>query len=208
MAFDRYFDQASDRFSSYYGNERLTRALGRGALFDRLRFAVAKAEELGVRRVLDVGCGSGPLFEPLATRGMSVTGLEPAPAMLELARAEADKFPAVEVQEGSWEGLDPKASFDLAVALGIFDYVGDRAADLLTRLGSVAPAVIASFPSPGLRTEFRKVRYGIRGVQVHGYPKEEISELASVAGLTVADMRPLGRAGYVVHFARGATSST
>lgn len=199
MSFDRYFDQASDRFSSYYGNERVTRALGRGALFDRLRFAVAKAEETGARRVLDVGCGSGPLFAPLATRGISVTGLEPAPAMLELARAEASKFPGVDVQEGTWEGLHAQSSYDMAVALGVFDYV-DTAAELLRRLASVAPAVIASFPAPGPRTQFRKLRYGIRGVKVHGYQPHEITALASSAGLSIAEMRPLGRAGYVVHF--------
>ena len=203
MAFDRYFDQASDRFSSYYGNEKVTRALGRGALFDRLRFAVAKAEELGARTVLDVGCGSGPLFEPLATRGMSVTGLEPAPAMLELARAEAAKFPGlVEVREGSWEGLATSESYDVAMALGVFDYVHPAGGELLSRLVAVAPSVVASFPAPSLRTQVRKVRYGMRGVQVHGYEMAEIERLATGAGARVQEVLPLGRAGYAVHFRR------
>lgn len=201
MGFDRYFDQASDRFSSYYGNERVTRLLGRGALFDRLRFAMQKAEETGARRVLDVGCGSGPLFEPLASRGINVTGLEPAPAMLELARAEAAKFPGVDVREGSWEDLDAVDEFDLAVALGVFDYV-DKPGELLQRLAKAAPGVVASFPSPSLRTQFRKVRYGLRGVKVHGYERMEIADLASGAGMAIADLSPLGRAGYAVHFVR------
>ena len=205
MPFDRYFDQASDRFSSYYGNERVTRALGRGALFDRLRFAVAKAEEIGARSVLDLGCGSGPLFEPLATRGMSVTGLEPAPAMLQLARAEATKFPTVEVQEGSWEDLRAENEYDLAVALGIFDYV-DTPAELLRCLARAAPSIVASFPSPGLRTDFRKLRYGVRGVRVRGYERDSIVELASTAGCSVAEIMPLGRAGYAVHFVRNPSS--
>lgn len=201
MGFDRYFDQASERFSSYYGNERVTRALGRGALFDRLRFALEKVEQTGARRVLDVGCGSGPLFEPLASKGVSVTGLEPAPAMLELARAEAAKFSGVDVREGSWEGLDSVDEFDLAVALGVFDYV-DKPGELLSRLGKAAPGVVASFPSPSLRTQFRKVRYGLRGVKVHGYERTEIADLASGAGMAIAEMSPLGRAGYAVHFVR------
>ena len=202
MAFDRYFDQASDRFSSYYGNERVTRALGRGALFDRLRFTVAKAEEIGARRVLDLGCGSGPLFQPLASRGISVTGLEPAPAMLELARAEAAKFPGlVEVRAGTWEELEERDSFDLAAALGVFDYVSTPQ-ELLSRLAGAATSVVASFPTPSIRTQFRKVRYGLRGVQVHGYLKQEIQSLADTVGLDTPEFRPLGRAGYVVHFAR------
>lgn len=204
MAFDRYFHQASDRFSSYYGNERVTRALGRGALFDRLRYAVRTAEKVGARRVLDVGCGSGPLFEPLASRGIAVTGLEPAPAMLELARAEAAKFPGlVDVREGSWEGLDASQTYDLAAALGVFDYVGTPD-ELLSRLAMAATSVVASFPSPSLRTQFRRIRYGIRGVQVHGYERDRLHSLADAAGLDVAELVPLGDAGYVVHFARPA----
>ncbi len=76
MGFDRYFDKRSEKFSAFYGNEKVTRAIGRGALFDRLRYAVDKAAETGAKSVLDVGCGSGPLFEPLAIQGIAVTGLK------------------------------------------------------------------------------------------------------------------------------------
>lgn len=88
MGFDRYFDKRSGKFSHFYGKEALTRMLGRGALFDRLGFAVAPPPAQTPERVLDVGCGSGPLFEPLASHGMAVTGLEPAPSMIELATAK------------------------------------------------------------------------------------------------------------------------
>lgn len=108
------------------------------------------------------------------------------------------------MREGSWEDLDADDEFDLAVALGIFDYV-DTPGELLRRMGRAAPSVIASFQSPGLRTEFRKVRYGLRGVRVHGYQRQEIADLASDAGLSVAEMSPLGRAGYVVHFVRASS---
>lgn len=46
------------------------------------------------RRVLDAGCGSGPLFAALRERGAVVSGFDSSPAMVELARqrlgAEAD----------------------------------------------------------------------------------------------------------------------
>lgn len=42
--------------------------------------------ELGARRVLDVGCGTGTFAVMLAGRGLDVIGLDPAAASLEVAR--------------------------------------------------------------------------------------------------------------------------
>ncbi|MGH3411784.1 MAG: class I SAM-dependent methyltransferase [Marmoricola sp.] len=44
--------------------------------------------ELGARRVLDVGCGTGSLAVLLAADGVEVTGLDPAAASLAVARAK------------------------------------------------------------------------------------------------------------------------
>jgi SAM-dependent methyltransferase len=49
---------------------------------------VGIAEELGVRRVLDVGCGTGTFAILLADRGFEVIGVDPALASLEVARAK------------------------------------------------------------------------------------------------------------------------
>ncbi|MVA76293.1 methyltransferase domain-containing protein [Auraticoccus sp. F435] len=44
--------------------------------------------ELGARRVLDVGCGTGSLAVLLAARGVDVVGVDPAAASLEVARGK------------------------------------------------------------------------------------------------------------------------
>jgi SAM-dependent methyltransferase len=49
---------------------------------------VGIAEGLGVQRVLDVGCGTGTFAILLAERGFEVTGVDPALASLEVARAK------------------------------------------------------------------------------------------------------------------------
>ncbi len=48
----------------------------------------AIADELGARRVLDVGCGTGTFALLLAERGLEVTGVDPALGSLNVARAK------------------------------------------------------------------------------------------------------------------------
>jgi SAM-dependent methyltransferase len=200
--FQTYFHKRAARFSSFYASEPVARALGRGPLFDRLRLAADMAVAVGATRVLDVGCGSGPLFAPLAGKGIHVTGIDPADNMVALASTQAASFPGlVEVEQRGWEQLEEVDAYDVAIALGVFDYVGNPA-DLLGRMGRAATHAIGSFPSPGLRTNLRKLRYGLRGVGVHGYPPDGYDRLAKDAGLQVVEKVPLGRAGFVVHFAR------
>ena len=55
---------------------------------------LALAGDVAGRRILDAGCGSGPLFAALRDRGAIVTGFDSSTGMLELARrrlgADAD----------------------------------------------------------------------------------------------------------------------
>jgi SAM-dependent methyltransferase len=204
--FETYFNRRANRFAAFYSSEPVARVLGRGPLFDRLRLAVDTTVTLGANRVLDVGCGSGPLFAPLAAHGIHVTGIDPAEAMVVKARAEAASFPGlVEVELRGWQQVTEVDAYDVAIALGVFDYVGEPAT-LLAQMGRAASNVIASFPSPGIRLNLRKVRYGARGVQVHGYVADRFARLAADSGLEVAAALPLGRAGHVVHFRRSAVT--
>jgi SAM-dependent methyltransferase len=50
---------------------------------------VARAEPLAGKQVVDVGCGTGNAALAAAARGARVTGVDPAPRLLDVARAEA-----------------------------------------------------------------------------------------------------------------------
>lgn len=200
--FEGYFHRRAKRFSSFYKSEPVARALGRGPIFDRLRIAVDEVVRGDGKNVLDVGCGSGPLFEPLASRGIKVTGIDPAPAMVELATKEAAPFgELVTVEQRGWEDIDEVDAYDYAVALGVFDYVDDPQ-KLLRKMGKAATRVVASFPAPGLRLELRRIRYGARGVGVHPYPSAVFDGLAEQSDMKVSRLVPLGGAGHVAVFRR------
>jgi SAM-dependent methyltransferase len=83
---------------------------------------VAIAKELGAGRVLDVGCGTGTFALLLADRGLEVTGLEPAGASLDVARAKTNS------ERVRWVYGDAKALPAMQV-------------DLATMTGNVAQAI-------------------------------------------------------------------
>lgn len=78
----------------------------------------AIVEELGARKVVDVGCGTGCLAVRLVARGMEVVGVDPAVASLDVARSkpDADKVTWVEGDATALAGRTREA--DLAVMTG------------------------------------------------------------------------------------------
>lgn len=95
------------------------------------------AEEHGVRRVLDVGCGTGTFALLLANRGLEVTGVDPARASLDVARAkpggdrvrwihgDATSLPPLQVELATMTGnvaqaIVERAAWD-ATLRGIYD---------------------------------------------------------------------------------------
>lgn len=75
------------------------------------------AAELGARSVLDIGCGTGTFCCVLACLGYSVTGIDPARASLDIARAKpyADRVTWV---HGTAADLRASPAADLATMTG------------------------------------------------------------------------------------------
>jgi SAM-dependent methyltransferase len=76
----------------------------------------AMAAEFGARSVLDVGCGTGTFACMMAARGLEVTGVDPARASLDVARAKPGAH-AVRWLLGDATTL-PKLQVDLATMTG------------------------------------------------------------------------------------------
>lgn len=82
-----------------------------------LEHYAAIIRELAASSVIDIGCGTGTLAIMLADRGHHVTGVDPAGAMLDVARAK----PGAEMVrwlDGTAEALPAGPAADLAVMTG------------------------------------------------------------------------------------------
>jgi SAM-dependent methyltransferase len=86
---------------------------------DDYRFYAALAASAGVSRVVDLGCGTGTLARMLASRAVSVTGVDPDPEMLRVARSR-----------------DPEGRIDWR--LGYSDVIDTESAEFAVMSGHVA----------------------------------------------------------------------
>ena len=77
-------------------------------------------------RVLDLGCGTGPVLSELRRHGLACTGLELSPDMIERARA---RLRSMSLDDGDLHQGDCRQtpfadeSFDAVVCLGVISYV-------------------------------------------------------------------------------------
>ncbi len=128
------------RIDEHYVDPRLAELYhienSRGADTD---FYLGLAAELGAHRILDLGCGTGLLTRELADPGRQVVGVDPAPAMLAVARRQPGAE-RVRWIEGDAQALGtPEA--DLVVMTGNVAQIFLDDADWLATLAAIHAAL-------------------------------------------------------------------
>jgi ubiquinone/menaquinone biosynthesis C-methylase UbiE len=123
--------------------------------------------------VADIGCGPGNAARHAARLGASVTGVDPAPVMLRLARLLTRRFPqAVRYVQGSAEALPlPDASVSVAWSIACVHHWADLDAGL-----DEARRVLK--PGGRLVAVERLTQPGATGLASHGWTAEQAGAFA------------------------------
>jgi SAM-dependent methyltransferase len=119
----RATEQRPDHYDAFA--EAYARANDNG-LFNRWYARPAALDLLGDvagRRILDAGCGSGPLVADLQERGASVSGFDASPAMIRLARERLGDDADLRVADLSQPLPYDDEAFDDASAVLVLHYL-------------------------------------------------------------------------------------
>ena len=91
--------------------------------------------------LVDIGCGGGVLSEPLSRLGAEVTGLDPAPTNIAVARAHAEKSGlSIDYREETIEAVvESGKRFDIVLAMEVVEHVADVGAFVAACCAAVKP---------------------------------------------------------------------
>jgi ubiquinone/menaquinone biosynthesis C-methylase UbiE len=175
----------------------------RKAVFERYAITFEHAGDVTGKKVLDVGCGSGVYSVDFARRGARrVVGVDFSDNMLRLARQEAEQHQVADRCEfirADFIELELEDTFDISIAMGVFDYVPDQVPFLRKMAALTTGKVIVAFPAHSLvREPARRLRYKLAGKgDIYLYSRDDVERIASEAGLREKEIIPIDSSGGV-----------
>jgi SAM-dependent methyltransferase len=174
----RYFNRharAFDRVSHVRRGPRRGREL-----------AVSVVARHSAPAVLDVGCGPGRVAEAVLAAGAArYVGIDFSARMLALAWRRLHQHEGVELIEGDFLELDVPGTFDVVLALGLFDYLEEPARAAAWLRAHCTSALVASFPRwERVKAPLRHLYYALYGSQLFEYTEPGVDELLRDAGFS------------------------
>jgi ubiquinone/menaquinone biosynthesis C-methylase UbiE len=123
--------------------------------------------------VVDIGCGAGNAARAAARRGARVTGVDPSPTMLRVARRATRGLPVLTWAQGSAESLPvPDGSATVVFALATVHHWRDVDAAL--------PEIVRVLaPGGRLLALERRVQPGATGFASHGWTAQQTESFAA-----------------------------
>jgi len=203
-----YWEEHTNEFDAIYTHEKsgfsnLLDRIFRKDMYQRFEYTLEKSEPIAGRTFLDVGCGPGHYSLALAKKGAgSVTGIDYSKKMIKLAnerlaqeKLEANcRFLVEDISE-----YDPQSKFDVSIAMGLFDYIRDPLPILKRMHALTTDRMILSFPRLYTwRAPVRKVRLGIRNLEVYFYSKKRLVSIFESTGFKNYEIIKMGKLHCVV----------
>jgi SAM-dependent methyltransferase len=196
-----HFRAKAFSFDALYDEERALQRTLRPGLFDRRELALDVVREYDAPSVLDVGGGSARVGELTLENGAArYVDVDLSDTMLGLARARLERFgDKIELVQADFLTAQLEGPFDIALALGYFDYIEDAAAHL-RRIGELTSgSMVASFPRwTWTKGPARKLRYEvINNCPIFDYTEDGLKRLLADSGFARTDIK-VGKSGFLV----------
>jgi len=196
-----HFRRKALSFDSLYDESGFVQRRVRPGLLARRDIALQVVASYESPRVLDVGCGSGRIGEEALEHGTGrYVGVDFSEPMLDLARARLERFDApVELVCGDFLEVPLEGTFDVVLALGLFDYL-PHAPPFVRRMRELCSGtVVASFPGwHWFKGPIRRLRYEVvNKVQIFDYTEAGLRRLFADAGFARVELVRPGRSGFV-----------
>lgn len=183
-----FFHGYAADFDSIYGHtkkrstwDKLLDKYFRESMRIRFDLTIKNASNPSIQSVLDIGCGGGVYTEALLEKNKTVTGLDIAEGMLNLAKNKTSRFNStgkVNYILSSYLDHHFNQKFDAAILTGFFDYIKTPLEIFQKLKQDVSKEIYMSFPKAGGFLGWqRKVRYGIRNCPLYYYTENDIKQL-------------------------------
>jgi 2-polyprenyl-3-methyl-5-hydroxy-6-metoxy-1,4-benzoquinol methylase len=209
---NRFWNEEIGSFDSIYSHQKsklsnLLDSVFRWDMYARFNYTLEHAEPIEGATFLDVGCGTGRYSLEFARRGARlVVGLDIAERMVEVCsdRARSEGLAAkTSFHQTDLAAFKPEQSFDVAIGIGLFDYIRDPLPVLAKMRESITDRAIVSFPRLWTwRAPVRKARLAVKGCDVYFYTVSDIDRLMKAAGFARYEIKSVGQLHCVTAFAR------
>jgi len=189
-----FFDGYAHDFSSIYKEDTKKRSSFdklmdkwfRKGIEERFKLTIEETSKETVQSVLDIGCGPGHYVVKFLEQDKKVTALDIAPSMLEITKQRVEslgKNKNVEFILEDYLNYKPNKKFDVACAMGFFDYVEEPVQVIKKLLNDVEKEIYISFPDNiGLLAIQRKIRYKLRSCPLFLYSLKYLKDSLKAAG--------------------------
>lgn len=144
--YERFWDKMSQSEEVDYDDEKINRLL---------RFKAVQSHLSGVRKILDVGAGTGAYSIPLASMGFDVVHLDLSDEMIIAARKKAEGLSNIRFIKHDASCLDifSNNEFDLVLCFdGAISFSGSKSGNVISEICRVGKKVILSVSSKSCMT--------------------------------------------------------